>query len=455
MKLPEYNKLKNKTFNGSLLLIGGAAVLLLLILVLYFLLPSSDTASQQNQHLSGGEATFTNQKTDTGRDSTNHGQQGIATHRYQSNDTSYHPLPPKKLFGRKRAQKLKDQLKESGSYRHYSKRISRHQRPAPRSQGRNQETDAEKAYRKAKGSDIFVGEKQTGTTRPPANTSDKGSKLRGRGNAIGPSVAPTRQSSMGSGQMPSVEEIKAGYHSPISITGNRRFGRRRRQQYPRAGSHFSHAEGTRKMAEFQSPKTPYTIQEGSLIPATLLTSINSDLPGDIIAIVNRNVYDSIHQKYLLIPKGTKLIGSYDNKVVINQQKLLMSWRRMIFPDGRSIDISELNSYDLQGESGLSGKVNNHFWNIFGKSALLSLIGAGTSIATRSGQQRGGVYGRRPGVGQIAARQIATSFNRVANRLLSRGMSRPPTIHIKKGTNFNIFIAGDISFAEPYHYQPIQ
>lgn len=260
---------------------------------------------------------------------------------------------------------------------------------------------------------------------------------------------------MGSRQMPSVEEIKAGYNSPISITGNRRFGRQINQPYPRAGKNFSHAKGIQRTVTFHYPRTPYTIQEGTLLPATLLTSINSDLPGDIIAIVNRNVYDSIHQKYLLIPKGTKLIGSYDNQVVINQHKLLMSWHRMIFPDGRSIDISELNSYDLQGESGISGKVNNHFWDIFGKSALLSLIGAGTSIATRSGQPRGGFYGRRPGVGQIAARQIATSFNRVANRLLSRGMSRPPTIHIKKGTNFNIFIAGDISFTEPYHYQPIQ
>lgn len=158
MKLPEYNELKNKKFNGSLLLIGGAAVLLLLILVIYFLLPSGDTIGQQNLQLSGGEATFTNQQRDTVHHRRYYGQQEMAGRRSQLGDRSYHPLPPKKLFGRKRVRKLKEQLKEQDNYRRYSKQTARPQRSASRSPDRDQETNGEKAYRKAKGSDIFVGE---------------------------------------------------------------------------------------------------------------------------------------------------------------------------------------------------------------------------------------------------------------------------------------------------------
>ncbi|TGV64622.1 conjugal transfer protein TrbI, partial [Mesorhizobium sp. M00.F.Ca.ET.149.01.1.1] len=67
-------------------------------------------------------------------------------------------------------------------------------------------------------------------------------------------------------------------------------------------------------------QSPYELKRGSVIPATLITGINSDLPGRITAQVSRNVYDSATGHYLLIPQGTKLFGRYDSKISFGQSR---------------------------------------------------------------------------------------------------------------------------------------
>lgn len=220
-------------------------------------------------------------------------------------------------------------------------------------------------------------------------------------------------------------------------------------QQPQPGRGFQNSQHEQISGQMKTPQTPYTLMEGHLIPATLETEIDSDLPGDIRAFVTRDIYDSITMDYLLIPKGTTLIGSYDERVVLNQEKLLMSWERMIFPDGRSIRLPKLNSYDLQGQSGLSGNVDKHFWKIFGQSAFLSLIGAATNASM---PQQSGFYQQRDAA-TMASQQIAQEFNRVSNEVLRRNLNMAPTINIPGATPFYIFLAGDISFQEPYEYSP--
>lgn len=219
------------------------------------------------------------------------------------------------------------------------------------------------------------------------------------------------------------------------------------QQNP-PGQGFTHSDHSQISGEFTHPQTPYTLMEGTLIPAVLQTRINSQLPGNITAMINRDIYDSIKQKHLLIPRGTRLIGSYDERIVLNQSKIMLSWGRMIFPDGRSLRLPDLNSHDLQGTSGLKGKVNNHFWKIFGQSAMLSLIGAGVNSASPQDFS----FSRQQSVSEAAAEQIAQDFNRVSNQVLQRNLMMAPEITIPYGEKFTIFLAGDISFAEPYTTQ---
>lgn len=208
-------------------------------------------------------------------------------------------------------------------------------------------------------------------------------------------------------------------------------------------------DNNRQTIAFKKPLTPYTLLEGTLIEASLQTGISSALPGDIIGIINRDVYDSINQNYLIIPRGSRIIGTYDSGIAFDQRKMMLSWDRVIFPDGRSITLPAVPTHDLQGMSGLGGDVNTHFWKIFGQSAMLSLIGAGASVAVAP--ERSGLFGSTS-ARELIAGQIAQDFQRVANTVFRRNLNRQPTIEIPAGTQFNIFILDDIAFKEPYTYR---
>ena len=107
--------------------------------------------------------------------------------------------------------------------------------------------------------------------------------------------------------------------------------------------------------------------------AYLLTAIHSDLPGEALAQVSRDVYDSQTQQVLLIPKGSRLVGTYDNQVAVGQGRLLVAWTRLVFPDGRSVRLPGLSSKDPAGASGLTGQVNRHRWRAFGNAVMLGVV----------------------------------------------------------------------------------
>lgn len=67
-------------------------------------------------------------------------------------------------------------------------------------------------------------------------------------------------------------------------------------------------------AGIQHPKSPYEVIAGTVIPATMIGGIDSDLPGEIIGQVRENVYDTATGKYLLIPQGSRLVGVYSSAV---------------------------------------------------------------------------------------------------------------------------------------------
>lgn len=211
---------------------------------------------------------------------------------------------------------------------------------------------------------------------------------------------------------------------------------------------FTEQKNSRETVEFNYPSTPFTLMEGTMIEATLQTGVSSALPGNIVGIINRDVYDSINQNYLIIPRGTRIIGEYESGIAFDQRKMMMSWKRLLFPDGRSINLPSFPTHDLEGMSGLGGDVNTHFWRIFGQSAMLSLIGAGASLAVSP--NRSGLFGAMS-ARELIAVQIAEDFQRVANMVLQRNMNRQPTIEIEAGTPFIIYLLDDLSFEEPYTY----
>jgi len=204
-------------------------------------------------------------------------------------------------------------------------------------------------------------------------------------------------------------------------------------------------EAATTIARLVLPSSPYTLSAGTLIPGVLITGIASDLPGGIVGQTSRNVYDSRTQRILLIPKGSKLIGTYDNQVVASQSRLLVAWTRLILPDGRSMTLPGLALTDAQGRAGAEGKVDNHGRRVFGHSLLLSLISAGAQLS----QPRQASVFAAPSAGQVAAGAIGQELSQVALEILRRGMSAPPTINIPAGQPFNVFLNGDMVFDGPY------
>src|SRR3546814_1209450 len=109
----------------------------------------------------------------------------------------------------------------------------------------------------------------------------------------------------------------------------------------------------------QDPVSPFQVMACTVIPASLVTGINSDLPGLVIAQVTENVYDTPTGRYLLIPQGARLIGKYDSVVAFGQSRALVVWNRIVMPDGSSIVIENLPATDTAGYAGLEDEVDYH------------------------------------------------------------------------------------------------
>lgn len=185
------------------------------------------------------------------------------------------------------------------------------------------------------------------------------------------------------------------------------------------------------------PISPYEIKAGTIIPAVLISGINSDLPGQIVAQVRQNVYDSATGRHLLIPAGAKVIGTYDSSVSAGQERVLTAWPRLIFPDSSSINLEGMPGADQSGYAGFHDQVNNHYWRTFGNAALLSLFSAGIQLS----QPRGavGVYDSQ----QILAAEIGRQLGRLGMELTRKNLNIQPTLEIRPGFQFSIMVTKDM------------
>ncbi|WP_018240863.1 IncP-type conjugal transfer protein TrbI [Ensifer sp. BR816] len=189
----------------------------------------------------------------------------------------------------------------------------------------------------------------------------------------------------------------------------------------------------------------FELKRGSVIPATLITGINSDLPGRISAQISQNVYDSATGHRLLIPQGAKLFGRYDSKVSFGQSRVLVVWTDLIFPNGSTLQIGGMAGTDAEGYGGFHDKVNNHYWRTFGSAALIALIGTGIDAS----MPESSTLATQETASDAARRNFAESFGRVAEQTISRNLNVQPTLEIRPGYKFNVLVDQDIVFPGPY------
>ncbi|WP_269586469.1 IncP-type conjugal transfer protein TrbI [Roseibium sp. Sym1] len=188
-------------------------------------------------------------------------------------------------------------------------------------------------------------------------------------------------------------------------------------------------------------QSPYELKRGSVIPATLITGINSDLPGRITGQVRQNVYDSATGHMLLIPQGTKLFGRYDSDVSFGQNRVLVVWTDIVFPNGATLQIGSMGGVDGEGYGGFKDKVNNHYLRTFGSAALLAIIGTGIDMAVPESS----TLATQETASDAARRNFAEVFGRVVERTISKNLDVQPTLQIRPGYNFNILVDQDIIF----------
>lgn len=201
-----------------------------------------------------------------------------------------------------------------------------------------------------------------------------------------------------------------------------------------------------RVARPQPPLSRYEIKTGSIIPALLITQINSDLPGDIVAQVSQNVFDSVSGRYLLVPQGTKLFGSYDSGVAFGQDRLLVVWSRLIYPNGTTIDLGGMAAVDKAGMAGLADQVNHHYIRTFGAALLTSLFTAGLQL---SQPQPAAGDNRALTSQQVAAGAVGQQMGQLGMEIAKRNLRIQPTIEVRRGHPFSVMVSKDLVFPAPY------
>jgi type IV secretion system protein VirB10 len=193
----------------------------------------------------------------------------------------------------------------------------------------------------------------------------------------------------------------------------------------------------------QTPASPYQLMAGTVIAASLVTGLNSDLPGFVIAQVTENVYDTVSGRFLLIPQGSRLVGKYDNVVAFGQERALVVWQRIIRPDGSSIVIDNLPATDTGGYAGLADQVDLHTWKLLKGVALATVLGVASELAFGSSDND-----------LIRALQLSTqaTTNRAGQRLVERNLNVQPTITVRPGWPLRVIAHKDLVL-RPYRAIP--
>ncbi len=197
--------------------------------------------------------------------------------------------------------------------------------------------------------------------------------------------------------------------------------------------------------EVTDPKSPFALMQGTVISAVLSSGINSELPGQVSALVTRDVKDSIRGRFLLIPKGSKLLGQYGSTAAFGSQRLFLGFNRIIFPNGQSINIGSMPGQSQDGFSGFDADVDNHYFRILSNCLLLS------SITTASASVQQG-YKAQNGFEMVytsQARELSSNVAEALGRVIERNINLAPTLKVKAGYKFTISLTKDIFFKHPY------
>jgi type IV secretion system protein VirB10 len=202
---------------------------------------------------------------------------------------------------------------------------------------------------------------------------------------------------------------------------------------------------TRNSGSLQLPASPYQLMAGTVIAGALVTGIQSDLPGDVIATVTEPVYDTATGKHQLIPQGSRILGRYNSRVSYGQSRVQVVWNRVILPDTSSLTLDNLVGSDPAGRAGLEDGVDWHWDRVFAGAALTSLLGIGAELAAPENRQDGNRI-------VIAGRDsLQDSVNQIGQEVTRRNLNIQPTLSARPGLPMRVIVNRDLVLRP---YQPL-
>lgn len=190
---------------------------------------------------------------------------------------------------------------------------------------------------------------------------------------------------------------------------------------------------------YRPPASPYELLAGTVIPAALVTAVNSDLPGKVIAQVTAPVYDSVTGNHLLIPQGARLIGTYESEVLYGDTRVFLGWDRIIMPNGWSLDLGGMAATDPSGAAGISDRTDNHLGRLGGAIALSAVLSIIANEAEGNEPR-----GLTRSVGDAAAQEAA----RTGGRIVNRELNVRPTLRVRPGAPVRVLVTNDLTLT-PY------
>ncbi|MDI1325621.1 MAG: TrbI/VirB10 family protein [Brevundimonas sp.] len=191
-----------------------------------------------------------------------------------------------------------------------------------------------------------------------------------------------------------------------------------------------------------APLSPYELKAGAIIPAVLLTGIDTAREGPVVAAVSQNVFDTVSGRHLVLPQGTRMIGRHEGAGAYGDRRAFLIWDRMILPNGKSLILTGEPGVDAQGAVGVRGQVDRRILPLLVGTLFAGAITTLGQIARDDdGRASGGLLGD---AGDAAAIQ----GSQVGGRLIERELEVRPSIRLRPGAPVRVMITRDL-ILEPY------
>jgi type IV secretion system protein VirB10 len=284
----------------------------------------------------------------------------------------------------------------------------------------------------------------------PQTTGERTSRDSDGGNQLGQLLAAVARSDKASGQINpelvrSLLEGRSSSESPPQDYDEQNQQARKEEFLvkARAAQSGDYLKSTRNPA-----LSPYEIKAGWEIPAVMEQSLNSDLPGEVKALVTSNVYDTATGQHLLIPQGSRLVGLYSSQIGYGQDGVQVIWHRVIFPDASSLDLGGMAGQDARGQVGFRSQVDRHYKRLIGFAVLTSLFAAAADLST----SRNRTLLSYPSRDEVFGSAVGREATELGAQVTRRNLNIQPTIKVPVGYKFNVRVNRDILFEAPFQNQ---